>query len=549
MNEKIIVTNLGALKKKYGANGRAKIRAAVKMLISADKARGFHTRLLALDSASAMKKVNGSAVTDTASARQNKAAIDAIFTSIRPDYLMILGAVDVVPHQDLNNPAYGSDDPDEYAFADLPYACETPYSQQPEKFIGPTRVVARLPDLTAGSDPAYLIELLDTAAKWKSLTRADYADYFGLSTAKWKGSTSLSLQKLFGSSQSLNLSPPKGPRWSSSLLARRAHFINCHGAPADPHFYGEPQNFPVSHDAGWLAGKIALGTIAAMECCYGAELYDPNVLPSRQPGMCNTYLAGKAYGYLGSSTIAYGPEDGNGAADLICQYFLRSVLNGASLGRALLEARQEFAQATPDLDPYDIKTLAQFSLFGDPSIHPVAVPMPQTPTLAALPKAVRTVKGMKAMLTAPAPPTAMERDLPSGLDTLLLTAAPIARAERRRQLLTKGLVISATQPVARKVTRTKIAPSLLTQMQRLAGEAGITEPKILSFRIAVSATPATAMARKAFARAAAALPSADGYHVVTGVRLSKEMPIPQITAVIAKESEGKLVSYRQLVSR
>jgi hypothetical protein len=29
MNDKIVVTNLAALKKKYGANGLAKIRAAV----------------------------------------------------------------------------------------------------------------------------------------------------------------------------------------------------------------------------------------------------------------------------------------------------------------------------------------------------------------------------------------------------------------------------------------------------------------------------------------------------------------------------------------
>jgi hypothetical protein len=229
MNDKIIVTNLGALKKKYGAKDLAKIRTAVRKLISADKARGFHTRLVALDRSSDMKKVKGTAVSDPSSTRQNKSAIDAVFTSIRPDYLMILGATDVIPHQDLINPAYDGDDVGEYAYGDIPYACEQPYSQQADKFIGPTRVLGRLPDLTGATDPAYLIGLLDTAAKWTSRQPSDYADYFAVSADEWAKSTKLSVQKLFGSDKGLSLSPTAGPKWSNAVLGRRAHFINCHG--------------------------------------------------------------------------------------------------------------------------------------------------------------------------------------------------------------------------------------------------------------------------------------------------------------------------------
>ena len=239
MNDKIIVTNLGALKKKYGANGLTKIRAAVKALISADKVRGLQTRLIALDRASDMKKVHGSRVSAADNCRQNKKAIDAIYATLRPDYLLILGAIDVVPHQDLINPAFGGDDVDQYAYGDIPYACEEPYSQQADKFIGPTRVVGRLPDVTGGTDPAYLIGLLETAAMWKSLTQQDYSDYFAISAAVWKDSTTLSVQKLFGSSKNLNLSPPRGPKWTDATLARRSHFINCHGGQADPQFYGQ----------------------------------------------------------------------------------------------------------------------------------------------------------------------------------------------------------------------------------------------------------------------------------------------------------------------
>ena len=107
-------------------------------------------------------------------------AIDAVCTAFVPDYLVILGATDVVPHQDLRNPMFGSDDPDEFDFGDVPYACAAPYSQEPKDFVGPTRVVGRLPDLTGASDPAYFIDLLGAAAKWKSLAAADYAGHLAL---------------------------------------------------------------------------------------------------------------------------------------------------------------------------------------------------------------------------------------------------------------------------------------------------------------------------------------------------------------------------------
>ena len=533
MTDKIIVTNLTALKTKYGAAGVKKIRAAVTALIAADKARGIRTRLLALDRATDMKKVKGAGVSDPSSPRQNKNAIDAIYAAIRPEYLMILGSIDVVPHQDLINPVFekGVDD-DEHAFGDVPYACEQPYSQQAEKFIGPTRAVGRLPDLTGGADPAYLVGLLDTAAKWKSRTREDYSDYFAVSAYEWKGSTTLSMQKLFGSEKNLSLSPAAGPKWTGAALARRTHFINCHGGEADQQFYGQKGKkfFPVAHDAAWVTKKIAEGTIAAVECCYGGQLYDPNLLASKQQGICNAYLADKTYGYFGSSTIAYGPAKGNGSADLLCQYFLRRVLAGASLGRAALEARQEFATAGPDLDPVDLKTIAQFSLFGDPSIHPVAVPTPHTAMVSGLAKGLRK--------------------LGATVGTIPANLTPEARAERRKQALAKGLFIRANQPVACRKNRASVAGALAKALLRLAAGANITKPKTISFQIQPGSNPAGgAKAKRAFAMTEAKQPKASAYHVAIGSRPAPGIATKQVTAVIAKEFGGKIVSYRKLVSR
>ncbi|HEY3130480.1 MAG TPA: hypothetical protein VGL91_13550 [Acidobacteriota bacterium] len=520
MDDKVIATNLSALRQKYGS-GADKIKAAVRKLIVSDKKRGLRTRLVALDDAAVMKKLKAPVVTKAADPKQNKRAIDALFRALLPDYLLLLGATDVIPHQDMKNPVYGGEDLDALAYGDLPYACEAPYSQRPQDFIGPTRVVGRLPDLTGGNDPAYLLGILETATRWKMFSQRDYAGCLAISTYEWRGSTEMSLQKVFGASADLQLSPPRGPRWNKLFLARHCHFINCHGAPADFHFYGQRgKNYPVSHDASYIEGKIIEGTVAAVECCYGAELYDPSLLKkTHQAGMCNTYLANKAYGFFGSTTIAYGPSDGNGSADLICQFFLRHVLAGASLGRAVLEARQEFAQSAPELDPMDIKTIAQFNLIGDPSIHPVPVPAPQSVAIKS-----KSTKGL--------PPEA--------------TRQAAGRADRRRQLAARGLWISDNQPVARRSARMKPSRPIHSTLKKMVGKARLKRPRFLSFSIRSKSTPK--QVREKLAKMTK-MPVPTAFHIVVARKAEKRAPILQLVALVAKEAGGKIVSIRELHSR
>lgn len=377
MDDKVIVTNRATLTAKYGASGVKKISAAIAALVAADAKRGVKTRLLHLDDAAAMKKLGVKAVASATDQRGTKAAIDGIFGKLAPDYLMILGSVDVVPHQDMTNPAFAAgDDDDRYASGDLPYACDAPYGRDPARFVGPTRVVGRLPDLTGAREPSHVLALLKTAAGWSSRPAADYQS-FGLSAAVWQGSTRLSLENVFGSDKSLALCPPKGPKHPASALGARMHFINCHGATATPEFYGQKGNkYPLALTTATTRGAIRPGTVASVECCYGGQLYDSETLQLDVP-ICQSYLRQGAYGYLGSTTIAYGPANDNGAADLLCQYFLLNVLAGASTGRAALMARQQFVAHASQMDPIDLKTLAQFCLLGDPSVHPVGSPAPR----------------------------------------------------------------------------------------------------------------------------------------------------------------------------
>jgi hypothetical protein len=377
--DKVIVTNCDCLVKKYGAAGQKKIRAAVKKLISADAARGLTTVLVDLSDATEMATYGATAIpaTSQSNSKLNKEAIDKVFThsNPRPSYLLILGSTDVIPHVPLKNPLHGVDgDDDPNVPSDLPYACDAGYSTDVHDFLAPARVMGRVPNVTADKDPTYLIGLLDTAAKFKSRPANDYSDYLGISASVWKTSTSLSLDAVFINHASLKISPPDGYKWTPSLAGRLSHFINCHGSPEDPHFYGQKGNsYPVAHDAAWMLKKVKEGTILAAECCYGAELYDPAAATAAgQTAICNTYLGAKAYAVFGSTNIAYGPFSSNDQADLMCQYFMQQVLAGSSTGRASLQSRLDYVTLKAGvLKPEDLKTLGQYTLLGDPSVTPV----------------------------------------------------------------------------------------------------------------------------------------------------------------------------------
>ncbi len=499
MDDKIIVTNKSGLTTKYGPAGLATITKALKNLIAADAKRGLKDRLVFLDNPATMKSFGGPVVTSHLSPRQNKAAIDAIFRKANPEYLLIVGAPDVVPHQDMDSPP--ADDPDQCAYGDLPYACNAPYSRDVAKFKGPTRVVGRLPDLTGAREPSHLISLIQHAAKHQPRDATEYGAYFGLSTDSWQESTRESLFAIFGDSGALAIVPPKGPKHPQKALGKLAHFINCHGGMADPKFYGEKDNaMPPSLTSGTIAKKIQPGTVAAVECCFGAELYDSVTLDLPLP-ICQQYLAHGAYGYFGSSTIAYGPAVGNGAADLITQYFLLAVIGGASLGRAALVARQQYIEQVGELDPIDLKTLAQFNLLGDPSVHPVKS----------------------------ASPTAV----PLGITAN--DAKRLDRLGRRAKLRAEGAKLEATKPTASQKARGgRRTPTVKRALANIAKEAGIDGEKAFT-----AYTVKTPKAAKALASKAA--PIASRYYVAV---YRPERANSLIVAAVAKEVDGRIVGYR-----
>jgi hypothetical protein len=465
--DKIIVTNVDQLTHKYQSSGSAAIGKAVKNLIKADAARGIVTQFVDVSDPKTMAYFGATPIpaASAGDAKLNKNAIDKIYTKAQPSYLMLLGSVDVIPHVPLDNPT--PDDHDPNMPSDLPYACDKPYSTDVQDFIAPTRVVGRLPNVTGDTGPTYLSGLLHTAASYKDRLASDYNGFLGISADVWKKSTSLSLDAVFGTHSAMKISPPDGPKWTAAEAKRLAHFINCHGAAGTPNFYGQKgNNFPEAHTAVWMAGKVVEATVLAAECCFGAELYDPaHATVAGQPGMCNTYLGRKAYAYFGSSTTAYGPDTSNDQADLLCQDFLLNVLDGASAGRACLQARLQYVSKKGGvLAPTDLKTIGQFNLMGDPSLTPVR----SAPHLAPIPVS----GGAKATAAAT---FALARHERIARRAMLVSRAEVSMAHR----LHKPARVSAG-----------IKTGVLGKLLKLAAEQGMRDPDaVVSYAIGELVAP------------------------------------------------------------
>ena len=460
---KVILINKTASVRKYGRTKWKKVETSLNALVAADKKRDVITVVIAIDSKTQMNKFNGNPVTKVSSAQQVKRAIDAIFRSLQPHYLMILGAPDLIPHVKLRNPIAGHETDEQIVPSDLPYACDAGYGLDIERFIGPTRVLGRLPDIVGQSDPTYLVKLLEVASEWKSGTQKSYLRYFGVSAKAWKGSSRKNVSRIFGTRKKLQLVPPKDPPWTKTQLKPLMHFINCHGANYDSHFFGDGDGeVPEALWSNQLIGNVTRGSVVAAECCYGAQLYAPSSIEPNM-GIANRYLGEASYGFFGSTNVAWGSPDYVTLADKVCQFFLLNVLNGSSLGRATLQARQKFVNQEAPMGPHSLKTLAQFTLLGDPSIHPVKLSKSEKEVVVA-------DVDVSDKIVARAMPGVE-------LSSLFLKRGPseekvMTRSQRRRLLFRQGLSLVRKIATAKKEPIKAIRETLGNQFKAVCQERG-----------------------------------------------------------------------------
>jgi hypothetical protein len=394
----IIFSNRRVLIEKYGEDGIKKIHDALDQLVEADKQKKIVSTIIYLDHECSMRKYGHIPVRNEGNKqeyiRRFKEAIDVVYNTYKSmgfdPYIVLLGSIDVIPHQHLQNPDCGAEniqcvpeDDNGWFESDLPYACDANWSEEVKVFLNPTRKVGRLPDIIGGRSKEenlqYLIKLLVTATQSKTRDLDHYLKPFALSAVEWVESTRVILKSFqpHFDVEHTEVYSSNGPQWSHEHLQRRLHFINCNGSKrpgkSTTFFCDSEEKIPVITAKG-INGNILEGTIVGVTCCYGARLYRHDQDIEEHMSICNTYLGNSAYGYFGSSTTACVSDLTK--SDLIVRLFLFQVLRGKSLGEAVLQARREFIEQEQKTGEDAIPTssqriLAQFNLMGYPSIQAI----------------------------------------------------------------------------------------------------------------------------------------------------------------------------------
>lgn len=496
LSRKLIVSHGGRLKKKYGANGVKAINDALVALAKADEKRGLTTLSINLDDAAEMKKCGAKAVGQAATAASCATAIDQLFSTLSPDYLVLLGSDDVIPHFAVDNPSFAGADTDAEVPTDNPYASSQKFSKKKrETYLVPDRVVGRIPDLPGSKDSAWVTDYLQSAAAWQSSPANAFGEDLMVCCDAWRQAGESCVSYIARDAARLLISPPtlEATADITGRHAARLQMIKCHGAPYDPRFFGQPadvNDFPPVMVSTSLLNRTTKGTVVGAMCCYGAALFDPadpRVSIPSSPPIASVYLRQGAYGFAGSTTLAWVGVQSMMCADWVIASFLRDVMRGSSLGRAFLDAKQGFLKWINDQgqtpSPADEKTLLQFLLLGDPSIQLVATAQP----------AVAAAGGM-TLAAAPSP-----------------AAAAMARRARRQQRFETGRQLRETVPT-RVISKVKAKQSVLDAIkQDMVGFEGgapvvqrvsrdLAQPEMTSraprLRAAVAATAIAGMTKK-----------------------------------------------------
>ncbi|SOD14157.1 zinc-ribbon domain-containing protein [Fibrobacter sp. UWB16] len=349
----IIMTDVSALANQLSCSS-SQLKSDIADYISKAKARNVHYHLLDIGN-------NG-----ICSAKSNDVwtiveLLKQITSVACPKYLFILGNEEIINVMSWENECKDSD---ENVLADLPYVTldtNSPWNGQQYDFSQVLRT---------GRLPSYLGESLDEFVKYFA-TSSNYAPEsktkpFGLSAFVWQKASEAQYEKI--SQDEIEISPNITLVNVSQVIPQNVNlfYFNLHGSNQTEFWYGQQDfSYPETFSPE-IVKQIKYPFFLGVEACYGAR-YTQGLAP--KDSIVLTAMQNRCLAFLGSSRIAYGPCIPPGTcADIIVGTFLKKVQEGKSAGDAYCDALSAL-MSEKDADDSTIKTLAEFSLYGDPSIQ------------------------------------------------------------------------------------------------------------------------------------------------------------------------------------
>lgn len=311
------------------------------------------------------------------------------------NYLFIIGGHDVVPmpvinHYITDDPDFSDDDIETDLLYSYPYGPHTQASLESQELYKQEMyfLSGRLP-IPTDARGEYLRNYLQNAVNvrngipvtklyaqcdphWKQLTASLMEPYSKLGLLPDRGNISgrFCYERVL-----------LGPEITSEHIASVMEvdtdliYLNLHGSshPSSSSYVGEfpPKTRKYLEIYPTSAMRIPERyNIFVAEACYGGRFIGYDSLRS----MIQAGLAHKTVLGLASSRIAFGTSaPPASSADVICAAFLIGLFSGYSAGEAMVYARRMFFDDSGMLSDTGATTLAEFNLFGDPSLHAAIV--------------------------------------------------------------------------------------------------------------------------------------------------------------------------------
>ena len=293
-----------------------------------------------------------------------------IYQVFIPTYLMIVGDRSVIASEKWEN---GARDSDKYVDSDLPYiTLDTTSPWEGLRYHFEQSVcVARIPSRPQAGFIEACTYFRNTMERSNCLNDSIYG--FSLSAEIWDP-ISRKIHENVMTNGIYFTSPPKGvsefyrgiPHINSKLP--NLLYFNLHGSRYDEFWYGQMKNTcPAAFSPACLknlSGAYMIGT----EACYGAK-----PLLTESESILSAALKNGCLAFLGSSQIAYGRLQNPAAdADIIVGEYLRNLSLGETAGNAYRLALVKLHSARTD--DTNMKTMAEFALYGDPSATMISTP-------------------------------------------------------------------------------------------------------------------------------------------------------------------------------
>lgn len=291
-------------------------------------------------------------------------------SAVAPYYLLIVGDNSVIPSIEWDNE---TGDGDETILSDLPYIShelESPWEEDPNDFED-ICVTGRIPtraengfieaikyfNNTLGYKPYAKPKTFAYSAKqWIVTSKQEFAHLspFMITSPEYTSDRN--------TAQRQNLKLIRGIDDSCNLLC-----FNLHGSDTSHNWYGQLGNsYPIALDGGVITYQRKTPFAVCTEACYGAR---PIINPNGKESIVVHTLTNGALSFVGSSRIAYGCVNGGmSCADVIAYNYTKNVAVGETFGESFLRALNAVYN-DGDMDEEEIKTLAEFALYGDPSLR------------------------------------------------------------------------------------------------------------------------------------------------------------------------------------